>query len=75
MFWYILLFFVGAIVGGAIMALLSRSESMGDICIYKNDDGFDIPYLALKGPTTIDIIKRKKYISLRVVNIKDRSQK
>lgn len=75
MLWYVLLFFIGAIVGGAIMALLSRSESMGDICIYKDDDGFDIPYLALKGPTTIDVIKRKNYIKLKVVNLKNRSQK
>lgn len=75
MLWYILLFVLGVIIGCVIMALLSRQEAMGDLCIYKSDDGSCIPYLALKKTTDIDTIKSKNYISLKVVNIKDHSQK
>lgn len=75
MLWYILLFILGVTIGCVIMALLSRREAMGDLCIYKSDDGSYVPYLALKKTTDIDVIKSQKYISLKVVNIKDRSQK
>lgn len=71
---YFLLFGLGVVVGCVIMALLSRSKAIGNLCLDDSAVGC-VPYLALKHTTDLDVIKQKEYVKLRVVIVKDRSQK
>ena len=60
---------IGFVVGCIATIAIINSKTVGSIMI----DG-SIPYLCLKSTSDIDVIKRKKYISLKVSLVNDDSQ-
>ena len=62
---FVVVFIVGLLCGCAITYLVSKNGSIGDLRIDTSDPD-DNPYLFLELSKSIDVIKHKKYVTLKV---------
>ena len=63
---------------GVIIAFIFKNKSndppLGNI-IFDESVGYDIPYLGVKRASDMDVIRTKKYVTLKVDIIKSHTQK
>ena len=68
------LFVLGIVIGFVIAYILRCVRTVGDLCVDDTETG-SVPYLALKNSADFEVIKREKFIQLKVVTIRNNSQK
>lgn len=74
---HLVILLIGIAVGVVLSFLLKRKSNdppLGSI-IFDEAVGYDIPYLGVNRASDINVIRSKKYVTLKVDIIKSRTQK
>ena len=74
---HLVILLIGIAIGSVISFIFKRKSNdppLGDI-IFDDSIGYDVPYLGVKRASDIDIIRTKKYVTLKVDIIKSHPQK
>ena len=74
---HLVILLIGIAVGGILSFLFKRKSNdppLGSI-IFDSSMGADIPYLGVERASDIDVIRTKKYVTLKVDIIKTHTQK
>jgi hypothetical protein len=75
--WYLLCALLGVIVGFILSFMRKRKSADPPVGLLVFDDAVsrELPYLALEQSSDLDVIRSKKYVTLKVCSVDDYSQK